>query len=219
MRRALVSVAVGLAGAAGVTASGWALQAAALPAPTSAARVAADATTWLHEHRMVVDIFHVDHRRSAGACVRGWFGRLHGRKVQGSLLSLEAGPIARTSTGRHMRISIVEGRPSRFLPARLAAVVGCSGELASAIDAAAQGGGHLTVARAYAANRPAVALKLEDKHKRLTLYVSPRTYQPRVATVTIRGEHVTARLYLASVTRRLLAQFHLLREAEPRIRR
>jgi hypothetical protein len=219
VNRALVSVAVGLAGAAAVTTSGWALQAGALPPPTPAAHVAADATAWLHEHRLVVDVFHVDHRRSRGACVRGWFGLAHGRKVQGSLLSMEGGSIVRASTGRHMRISIVRGRPSRFLPARLAAIVGCSGELGAVIDAAAQGGGDLEVARAFAANRPAIALKLADKHRRLTLYLSPRTYQPRVAELTIGGEHVTARLYLASVTRPLLAQFDLLRAAEPRIRR
>jgi len=60
--RALLSVAVGLAGAAGVAASGWAIQAAALPPPTPAARVAADASTWFHEHRFIVDVFHFEAR-------------------------------------------------------------------------------------------------------------------------------------------------------------
>src|SRR5262249_56901862 len=70
VRRALLSVAVGLAGAACVTASGWALPAAALPPPTPAARVAAEASAWFHDYRLVVDVFHFHHRRMTGACLR-----------------------------------------------------------------------------------------------------------------------------------------------------
>lgn len=202
MRRALLSVAVGLAGAAAVTASGWALQAAALPPPTPAARVAADASVWFHEYRFVVAVFHYEHRRTEGACLRGWFRHVHGRKARGSLLSLR-------STRSH----------GARLPRRLAAAAGCSRELARAIVGAAQSGAHLTVSRSYAANRPAIALRVpRGKDKRLTLYVSPRTDRPLVAVVAIADHEATARLYLHPVTRRALARFHLLRRAEPRLR-
>jgi len=215
VRRALLSVAVGLAGAAGVTASGWALQAGALPRPRPADRVVADASVWFHEHRLVVDIFHFDHRRERAACLRGWFVGAQGYKAPASLLSLRSGLVLRISARR--RISVVAGRPSGIWPIRLLAAAGCSGELASATAAAAQGGWHLRVERAYAANRPAIALRLwRVERRRLTLYVSPRTYRPLVAIAAIDGEQVTARLYLGSVTHQVLASFHLLRESESR---
>ena len=213
MRRALLSVAVGLAGAACVTASGWALQTAALPPPTPADRVAAEASAWFHDYRLTVDVFHFDHRRTNGACLRGWFGRIHGKKAHASLLSLESGPIYRATKGQPL--ALVEGHPSRRLPGPLAATAGCSGELARKLATAAQDGAHLTVSRSYAANRPAIALKISRSNdERLTLYVSPETYRPLVAIVGRNGREVTARLYLSRVKRHLLVRFRLLREAE-----
>lgn len=217
VRRALLSVIVGLAGAAAVTASGWALQAGALPPPTPAARVAAVASAWLHEYRFVVDVFHYDNRRTKGACLRGWFGRVEGRKTRGSLLSIDSGPVLRISGPR--RLSLVGGRGNGILPVGLAAAAGCSRELAPVIATAAQSGS-LRASRGYAANQPAIALKVSrGNERRLTLYVSPRSYRPLVAIVAI-GEHeATARLYLTRVKPHVLSRFRLLRLAEPRPRR
>lgn len=215
VRRALLSVAVALAGAASVTASGWALQAVALPPPTSATRVAADASAWFHEHRLVVDVFHVDGRRVEGACLRGWFPRPHRPKARASLLSLEAGPLL-VPERRHPWIAagLRSDQPSRIL-----AFIGCSGELAPALAAAAQTRDHLTTERGYAANQPAVALEvLHGRQERLTLYVSPRSYRPLVAFVDLEGRKATARLYLARMKSSLLGRFHLLppgREERP----
>jgi hypothetical protein len=198
VRRALLSVAIGLAGAAGVAASGWALQAAALPPPTPAARVAADASVWLHEYRLVVDVFHVDHGRIKGACLRGWFRTPHHGKRRGSLLSLRSGP------RHHRRLD------------RLLASAGCSGKLAPRLAAAAQSGSDIDASRAYAANQPAIELKLKRfRHERLTLYVSPRTYRPLVAIVALHGREATARLFLNRARPSLLAHFHLLRVPRP----
>lgn len=214
MRRALLSVAVGLAGIAALTASGWALQAGALPPPTPAARVAAVASAWFHEHRFVVDVFHFEHRRTSGACLRGWFGRADGQKTRASLLSLDSGPILRISERR--RISRVRGPRKQPVPGVLAAAAGCSRELAPAIATAAQSG-HLRASRGYAANQAAIALKVSrGNERRLTLYVSPRSYRPLVAIVAIGEREATARLYLTRVKRHVLARFHLLRLAEPK---
>jgi hypothetical protein len=218
VRTALLSVAVGLVGAVGVAASGWALQASALPPPKPAARIAADTSAWFHDYRLVVDVFHVDHRRVKGACLRGWFRRPDGPKVRASLLSLRFGPVLLLSAGR--RVSRVGGRRNRRLPARLLASVGCSGKLAPRLAGVAQSGADYTAARSYAANQPAVRLKLERvRDERLTLYVSPRTYQPLVAIGDAHGREATARLYLTRVTRALLARFHFPTEAEPRPKR
>jgi hypothetical protein len=217
VRRALLSVVVGLAGAAGVGISGWALQAAALPPPTPAARVAADASRWFHEYRLVVDIFHVDHRRTSGACLRGWFGHSHGHKARTSLLSLESGTIVRTFPKR--RVAVFKGRPNRHLPGSLAVATGCSRELASTLAEAAQTNSDIAISRAYAANQPAIALKVSrGKEKRLTLYVSPETHRPLVAIVALADHEATARLYLSRVKRHVLAHFDLLWAAGPRPR-
>jgi hypothetical protein len=206
--RTLLSIAVALAGAAVVTAAGWGLQAAALPAPKPAARIAADASAWFHEHRLAVDVFHLDHRRFKGACLRGWFPAGHGPTDRASLLSLGSGPLLHVAAGR--RIWHAAGRRDGHRPPRILALVGCSGELAPVLAAAAQTGHHLTAERSYAANQPAIALEIERaRNERLTLYVSPRTYQPLVAFVHVHGLKATARLFLASVTPELLRRFHL----------
>jgi hypothetical protein len=215
VRQTLVSVFVGLAGAAGVAASGWAVQAAALPPPTSAARVAADASAWFHEYRLVVDVFHSEHRRTSGACLRGWVGGAHGHKARGSVLSLESGPILRTLPKQ--RVGVVSGHPDRYLPGALAMAAGCSRELASTLAEAAQAGAHMTVSRAFAANQPAIALKVSPSHdKRLTIYLSPRTDRPLVAIVALADHEATARLYLSRIEPRLLERFRLLPGAESR---
>ena len=219
MRRGLLSVSIALAGAAGVAAAGWALQAAALPPPKPAARVSADASTWLHEYRLAVDVFHFEHRRFKGACVRGWFAGPKGEQVRGSLISLENGPILRVSGRQHVSI-VAPRRLSRFPPGLLAADAGCTGLLARALGAAAQGGGRLSTERSYAANRSAVALKLErGREERLTLYVSPRTDRPLVSFVDLDGRKITARVYLQPVTRRVLERFGLLHEIRPEPKR
>jgi hypothetical protein len=96
---------------------------------------------------------------------------------------------------------------------------GCSRELASTLARAAQSGAHMTVSRAFAANGPAIALKVSPGNdKRLTIYVSARTDRPLVAIVALADHEATARLYLSRIKRHLLAHFHLLREAAPRPR-
>lgn len=217
MRRALLSVLVGLAGAAAVTAGGWALQAAALPPPTSVARVAADASAWFHEYRLDVDVFHFDHRRESGACLRGWFGHAHGHKARASVLSLESGTILRSLP--RQRVGLVAGHPDRLLPGAVALAAGCSRELATTLARAAQTGAHMTVSRAYAANQPAIALRVSrGNDKRLTLFVAPRTDRPLVAFVALADHEATARIYLSRIRPEILAHFHLLPEAERRPR-
>lgn len=207
MRRAILSITVALLGAGAVTASGWALQAAALPPPKPAALVAADASTWLHDYRLAVDVFHVDHRRIEGACLRGWFHRPGGPKVRGSLLSLKPVPAPHASS---RGVTVAKVRSDRLLLARLGVVVGCTGKLEGALAAAAQNGVHLTAERAYAANRPAIALEWSrGRDKNVTLFVSPETDQPLVAISEIAGRSVTARLYLARARPRLLTRFDL----------
>jgi hypothetical protein len=207
VRRTLLSAAVAFAGAACVTASGWALQAGALPPPRPATRVAADASAWFHDYRLVVDVFHVDHRRLMGACLRGWFPRPHRPKARASLLSLGAGPL-RMPDKRHPWLAAARRGSG---PNRLLAFVGCSGKLASVLGAAAQSGDHLSTERSFAANQPAVALEVKHgKDERLTLFVSPRTYRPLVAFADLEGRQATARLYLSRLQSGLLGQFHLI---------
>lgn len=208
MRRAILSVSIAVLATAGVAASGWALQAAALPPPKPAALIAADASEWLHDYRFAVDVFHFDHRRMKGACLRGWFRASHGPKVRESLLSLRSGTMLRASP--RGRVAVAKGRAEKHLPGRLAVAAGCTGKLEGALVAAAQGGAHLTARRAYAANRPAVALEWSrgrDKHE--TIYVSPRTARPLVAILELGGDNATARLFLTRARPDRLKRFHL----------
>jgi hypothetical protein len=218
VRRALLSVVIAFAGVAGVIASGWALQAGALPPPKPAARVAADASEWFHEYRLAVDVFHFDHRRVRGACIRGWLPR-DGRKVRASLLSFRKGRILRVSGKRHVSV-VAATRRRHSPPGLLAADAGCSQMLARTLAAAAQGTAHLTTERAYAANRPALALELQrGREERLTLFVSPRTDRPLVAFVDLDRRKITARIYLQPATQAVLRRFRLLHRITPEPRR
>jgi hypothetical protein len=214
VRRALVSVAVASVGAAGVAASAWAVQAAALPPPKPAARVAADASVWFHEHRLAVDVFHFDHRRVKGACVRGWQHPRNGGKIRASLLSFRTGPILRVWGKQN--VSVVVAGQRRSPPGLLAADAGCSRMLERTLAAAAQGAGHLTMEPAYAANRPVIELELQlGREERLRLFVAPETEQPLVAFVDLDAQKITARIYLQRVRPEVLAHFRLLHRIEP----
>ena len=199
-------------------ASSWALQAGALPPPTPAARLAADASEWFQGYRLAVDVFHFDHRRVKGACVRGWL-RQNGRKVRASLLSFKAGPILRISGKRHVTV-VAMRRRRRFPPGLLAADAGCSSMLARALATAVHSAVHLTAERAYAANRPAIALEIQRGWEgRLTLFVSARTHRPLVAFVDLDARKITARISLQRVARGVLARFRLLHRVKPEPRR
>jgi GNAT superfamily N-acetyltransferase len=213
-----VSVAVAVAGVAGVVVSGWALQAAALAPPKPAAEVAADASVWFHEYRLAADVFHFDHRKIRGTCVSTWVRRRGEGKVRASLLSFQSGPIVRVSGKRQVSV-LVARRRFGFPPALLAADAGCSRRLSHALTAAAQAG-HVTAERSYAANRPAIALEERlGRSERLTIFVSPRTDRPLVAFVDLDRRDITARIYLQRVTRRVLARAGLLHEIKARPKR
>ena len=196
-------------------ASGWTLQAAALPSPKPAAQVAAAASTWFHEYRLAVDVFHFHHRRIRGACVSSWTGRRDEGKVRASLLSFGSGPILSVSGKR--RVSVVKARGRHgFPPGLLAADAGCTRMLSRVLTAAAQNGGHITTERSYAANRPGVALELQpNRRERLTIFVSPRTDRPLVAFVDLDRRAITARIYLQRAKRGALAHFRLLHGIRP----
>jgi len=74
--------------------------------------------------------------------------------------------------------------------------------------------------RAYAANRPAIALEVQrSREARMTLFVSPRTDRPLVAFVDLDGLNITARIYLQGVRRAVLRQFRLLHRVKPEPKR
>lgn len=198
--------------------SGWALQAAALPAPKPAAQVAADASAWFHEYRLAVDVFHFHHRRFEGACLSTWIRNADERRIRSSLLSFGSGPILRVS---NRRVSVLRPRRGRrFPPGLLAAAAGCSRKLSGVLTAAAQNAGHMTTERSYAASRPALALELElGKRERLTVFVSPRTDRPLVAFVRLHGRQITARIYLQRASGKTLARFGLLKAVYPQAKR
>jgi hypothetical protein len=221
MRGALVSVAVGLAGAAAVTAGTLGILH-VLPEPGSADHVAAEAESWFHYYRLTQVVFHSRHHRSTGACLGGWYllppthrpnqQQPHHRARQphrligyGSALAFSDGPVALV-TARHL-VRQVFGRRHSDLPASLAAAIGCTSPLANALTAAVEGSGRLSVERAYAANQPALALELRTHGERLTVYVSPRGYRPLVVLGALGGQIATSRIYLTHLTRARAANF------------
>lgn len=205
VRRALVSVVVCLAGAGAVGAAGWSLQTVTLPPPARAARIAADASAWLHDYRYSIDVFHSHGRTLRGTCLRGWYHRRGqaGPFVHGSLLVLQGGPVV-VDTGGRRYVRFLAGTRRHGLPAFLAIAAGCTSPLNNDLYAAIQRAGHVSVERAFAANQPALALHVPPvRGERLTIYVSPRQYRPLVVTATVGGSVTTARIHLTRATQRV----------------
>lgn len=197
---------MGFAGVAVLASAGWAVQRVGLPRPAQADRVAADAEAWLNYHRFSIDIFHTDDHRFRGACLRGWYA-LPRHRARGSLLVLTGGPVALATRMGH--VEFTSGRRLPEFPAFLAVASGCTGSLANELNAATQSGLRLDVDRAFAANQPALALRLPRLHdERLVLYVSPRSYEPLVAIIALGGRIASARLYLARATPTREAKLH-----------
>lgn len=209
VRRSLLSFIIGLAGVAVLAGAGWAVQDVGLPRPAPADRIAADAEAWLNYHRFSIDIFHSDDRRFRGACLRGWYPHLRGHLARGSLLAFTGGHVAlATAKGR---VEFASGRSRSEFPASLAVASGCTASLANELNAATQSGLRLDVDRSYAANQPALALRLPRiRDERLVLFVSPRNYKPLVTVLALDGRIASARLYLGRATPTLEAKLHRL---------
>lgn len=198
-----------VAGAGAVLGAGWAIQAATLPPPQPATRVAANAAVSFEEHHFAVDVFHVDGRRLVAACLEGWF-RAHpgAAAIRGSLVSFRHGPLLLVSMSR--RVTVLRGPALPFLPGALAVAAGCPRVLAHTFGRAAEFSDRLTVERSRAASQPALALHLRrGRRERLTLYVSPRGDHPLVAIVALGGREATARIFLGHASAAALARFHM----------
>lgn len=209
MRRALLSVAVAVAGAGVVVATAWSVQTVGLPSPERPDRIAADATRWLAEHRVIIDVFHLDRRRLSGICLSGWFPTGHGAAAQGSLLALRSR--AQYLVADH-KVRKESGFLRRAVFPHLAAAVGCGRNIEQALLPGEQALLDLRADRAFAAGRPAIALRLHyGQHGRFTLFVAAQTYEPLVAILHTRRETVTARLFLADRSSALLGRFGVAR--------
>ncbi len=204
VRNTVLSVAVALAGAAAITGVAWSVQTVALPPPARANRIAADTSRWLSEHRVIVDVFHVDRTRRIGLCVDGWYRLPSGKQALGSLLAMKGGRKYLVAGGK---VLTHVGFRRRSIVARLGLVVGCATGLSRMLLPAEQSALHLHAQRAFAAGRPAIALRLRRGAKRFTLFVAPTTYEPLVAIFHTPKDTMTARLFLARDTPRLLRRF------------
>jgi hypothetical protein len=214
VRRTLLSVVVGLAGAGAVASAAWSLQTVALPPPARADRVVADVAQWLDRYRLAVDIFHLDGRRATGLCLRGSFRLGDIRVGHASVLDFTRGPVVLVY--RRHGSDVISGRNEQRLPVKLAAKVGCSYELLVQLGTVAQASHRVRAEHAYAAGQAAIALHLPSlRDERLTLYVSPTTYRPLVAIARVDGREATARLFLTRVTRGLLARFRFGPDGKP----
>ena len=197
-RRALVSVAVALAGCAVVTAAGWGVEMVGLPQATATDRLVAKAEGWLRDDPLTSVSFHGRGVHARGLCLRtsvGSFAR--------SRLALKGGPVFAVSTGHVRR---VRGKKVAGFPALLASRIGCSATLLQPVMAAAEARVHVG---SYAPMNmgPLIALNFPPyKKQRLVLYVNPKTGRPFLAAESLRGLTVTAFLRLRQVDEAALAR-------------
>ena len=163
--RSLLAAALGtlLIGGA-VTASAWALEAAALPAPEAGDLAALNATAHLEQYRYVESSVHANGAGIVRArCLTGWFPR------RGELLRL--GPRTTIADLGGHKLD-VDGRIAAN-PVAYLLLAGCPTVLARTVDRLLQGGATTSTARTWF-TRPAVAVRIPDRTAVLTLYLTPR---------------------------------------------
>jgi hypothetical protein len=164
VRSRLVAALGALLIAGAVTASAWALEAAALPAPEPGDLAALNATAHLEQYRYVESSVRANGAGTVRArCLTGWFPR------RGELLRLGPGPTI-TDLGGHKLD--VDGRLQAD-PVAYLLLAGCPTVLARTVDRLLQGGATTSSARTWF-TRPAVAVRIPDRSAVLTLYLTPR---------------------------------------------
>lgn len=230
--RVLPRFVVGITGAGVIAVGCWALQAGALPSPTSADRIAARATFWLQRHPLILDSFHVGRGTTSGACLRGWFSDGRGPRVRGSLFAQQDSVWLAARLKR--RLSLLRGRALPATRAALEVTLGCSRELQDLLIEALREGDPLGAKQSHGLGQATVALTLPNldsrltleisrhrytlhlptlKEERLTLYVAARTYKPLIAVAVGNGRRISARLSLVALTPAALARVRLRRLA------
>jgi hypothetical protein len=209
VRKVVLSLSVGLLGAAAVTGIAWGVQLVGLPPPVHAQLAVARAARWFNDYRMSADVFDTGHGPVEGVCLHGATNDPHSEHSQLSFLALSPGhTIQVTQTRTKERVIDEHGRQD--WPGLLAANAGCSYELLVEIGAATRAGVRIDASPAVVARRPVIALRLPPvRRERLTLYVDPTTYRPLAATAVIGGQRATARLHLMHLNRRLIGRFGL----------
>lgn len=205
MRSAFVTLLVAAAVAGAALGGGWVLEAAALPPPARADRIAADAAAWLLRYRVSSSTYHLGRRSGTALCRHGWFPTREGRLGRGSLLLLD-GRTELLSLGGPPRV--LGPRLPGDLPVRLAlALGGCTADLGDELAGAAQNNRLPRVERAYVADRPAIALRLPRAGRaRLTLYVSAASYRPVAVSASFGRHSGSARIRLVHASPALLAR-------------
>jgi hypothetical protein len=215
VRGLAVSVVVALAICGAALGVGWAAQARVLPRSPRASHVAADAASWLLRHRVVEASFRVDGGRSERSlCLHSWFPRTDGTVARGALVLLGSGRRI-ADNGGSVRVAGFRGARPEYLPLLLE-LAGCPSVLGARAATAATDGG-IEIARAFAAGRPVLTLRLPAESDRIgprtrvadrvTLYVAVRTYRPLAVSVSLGTIRGVARIRALRATPGLLARF------------
>ena len=224
MRGLAVSGVVALAISGAVLGAGWVVQAGVLPRSPRASHVAADAASWLLRHRVVEASLRVDGHRESSLCLHR---RRDGTFARGALVLLGDGTRIADNGGQIRRVGF-HGSRRGYLPLLLE-LAGCPSVLGARAATAAVDGG-IAIARAFAAGRSALALKLPTQRDRLgprnrlvadrvTLYVTPRTYRPLAVSASLGTEQGFARVRLVWATPSLMARFVAPNPRTPGMRR
>lgn len=156
--------------AAGVAASGFAIQWAALPSAGKGDVVAARASLWLGRYRETASVLEIDGRRLHGVCYHGWIVGRRDRKHRGTLLRLSDGVVVRALPPHTLLFTGIE--PKR--PVALLYAAGCTKLLSDHLATLAEFSGHRRARRAVLAGVPVYAVDFPH----LTLYVDRTSGKP-----------------------------------------
>jgi hypothetical protein len=211
-----VSVVVALSVCGLAVGAGLGIQRIALPAPPGADRVAADAAAWLLRYRITQASIRLGGRHGSSLCLHSWFPGQDGELSKGVMLVLADGTRILENGGIRVWHPL-HVRPWSHLKFLLE-LAGCPTSIGDPLATAAAKQ-EIILARSFAFEQPALALQLPTQRvpvngkqllkKRLTLYVSARTYRPLAVIASLGALDGTARLRLMRATPRLLAHFRL----------
>lgn len=178
-----VTLVVAAAASGAVGAVAWRLQASGLPQPRHANLVAARATAWLLQYRLVESSFRVGRGPLLhGSCLQGWFPTRFG-VLRGTVLRLDDGTSILAI--RTHRVD-VEGARRPLSPRSILVeleLAGCPRIIGPRLGELAQNRPGLRLHRATVDGEAALALRVPTRLSRIVVYLQPGTYRPTALSV------------------------------------
>jgi hypothetical protein len=195
---ATLAVACSLVG--GVAGVAWGVQVVSLPAPARNDRIVAATVAWFFRFRLVESDFQIDGGRLVhSACVQGQLPVTRGRELERASVLVFGDGRAVVDAQPPLRVIGVRGGEPGTLPLVQLELGGCSRVLGPLLAALVQNE-RIRIRRTVVAGEAALAVRFGTPRTRITIFVTPKTFEPFAVAVASHRFSGQARIRLLPLT-------------------